>query len=103
MAGTFDISRTDLPEHLCDFIDFGDAGRPKGYSIFVRPVSRRLSHTEELGWSLALSRELQPAGNVHVFGKAEPGQERAVELSNRCKVRNAKINVVEATHAELSS
>jgi hypothetical protein len=23
MAGTFDISRTDLPEHLCDFIDFG--------------------------------------------------------------------------------
>ena len=103
MAGTFDISRTDLPEQLCDFIDFGRAWRPKGDSIFVRPVSRRLSHTEELGWSLALSGELQPVGNVHVFGKAEPGQEHAVELSNRCKVRNAKINVVEATHAELSS
>jgi hypothetical protein len=25
MAGTFDISRTDLPEHVCDFIDFGHA------------------------------------------------------------------------------
>ena len=103
MAGTFDISCTDFPKHFRDLIDFRDTRGPKGDSIFVRRVSRRLSHTEELGWSLALSRELQPAGNVHVFGKAEPGQERAVELSNRCKVRNAKINVVEATHAELSS
>jgi hypothetical protein len=103
MAGTFDISRTDLPEHVCDFIDFGHAWCPKGYSIFVRSVSWGLSHTEELGWSLSLSRVLQPVGNVHVFGEAEPGQQDAVELSNRCKVRNAKINVVEATHAGLSS
>ena len=54
MAGTFDVPRTDLPEHLRDLIDFGDTRRPEGDSIFVRRVSRRLSHTEELGWSRLL-------------------------------------------------
>ena len=98
MAGTFDISRTDLLKHLRDLINLGDARRPKGDSIFVRRVSRRLSNTEELGGSPSLSRILQPVGNVHVFGKAESGQEYAVELSNRTEVRNAQIDVIEAMH-----
>ncbi len=98
MAGTFDISRTDLPKDLRDFIDFRHTRRPKGNSIFVRRVSHRLSHTEELGWPVSLRIVLQPVGNVYVFGKTEPGQEGAVELSDRSKLWNAEINVVEATH-----
>ena len=98
VAGTFDIVRTDLPKHSRDLVDFRDARGPKGDSIFVRRVSRRLSYTEELGWPVSLRIVLQPVGNVHVFGETEPRQECAVELSDRSKLWNAKINVVEATH-----
>jgi len=101
MAGTFNVSCADFSEELCDPFDFGRARRDERDSIFIRRVSRRLSHTEKLGWSVAFGTVLQPVGNVHVFGKAEQGQERAIELSNRVKVRNAKINVVETTHGAL--
>ena len=70
MAGAFNIPSADVFEDSRDVIDFGHARCPKGDSIFVRRVPGRLSHPEELGWSVALRIVLQPAGNVHVFRKA---------------------------------